>query len=299
MLICVTLSDPDDWRDHKALLDWGFERVLPVPEKPEQLAIPVTGGREGFVIASSGSSREVCALAEELPRITVETEIPPFLYAPVHPGEEIGRVCYYLDGQLYASVPLTAQTNGHPAEIGQKVDPARDHIQVDGEKLDIRQRETLVYYMLYKPRGYLTAMSDDRGRRCVSELVADIPQRVFPVGRLDLNSEGLLLFTNDGDFANDMTHPSRQVPKTYRVTVHSEVTPEQLVQLSEGVLLDGVRTNPAEVKIAVEEPGRTVMLITITEGRNREIRRMCEAERHDGLRFRCPDYGGRCFPLLC
>lgn len=169
------------------------------------------------------------------------------------------------------------KVNGHIAETGQKVDPARDHIQVDGEKLDVRQRDTAVYYMLYKPRGYLTAMSDDRGRRCVSELVADIPQRVFPVGRLDLNSEGLLLFTNDGDFANDMTHPSRQVPKTYRVTVHSEVTPEQLVQLTEGIILDGERTNPAEVKIVTEEPGRSVMLITITEGRNREIRRMCES----------------------
>ena len=143
--------------------------------------------------------------------------------------------------------------------------------------LDLSQRETAVYYMLYKPRGYLTAMSDDRGRKCVAELVEDIPQRVFPVGRLDMNSEGLLLFTNDGDFANDMTHPSRQVPKTYRVTVHSEVTPEQLVQLAEGVILDGERTNPAEVKIVTEEPGRTVLLITITEGKNREIRRMCEA----------------------
>ena len=150
------------------------------------------------------------------------------------------------------------KVNGRTAEIGQKVDPARDHIQVDGEKLDLSQREELVYYMLYKPRGYLTAMSDDRGRKCVSELVEDIPQRVFPVGRLDLNSEG-------------------QVPKTYRVTVHGPVTPEQQVRLTEGVELDGQRTNPAEVKIVTEEPERTVMLITITEGRNREIRRMCEA----------------------
>ncbi len=169
------------------------------------------------------------------------------------------------------------RVNGHIAEIGQKVDPARDHIQVDGEKLDTRQREEMVYYMLYKPRGYLTAMSDDRGRKCVAQLVEEIPQRVFPVGRLDLNSEGLLLFTNDGDFANDMTHPSRQVPKTYRVTVHSDVTPEQQMRLSEGVELDGVMTLPAEVRILSEEPGRTVMAITITEGRNREIRRMCEA----------------------
>ncbi len=169
------------------------------------------------------------------------------------------------------------RVNGRPAKVGQKADPNRDRISIDGEMLDTRSREKLVYYMLYKPRGYLTAMSDDRGRKCVTELVADIPERVFPVGRLDMNSEGLLLFTNDGDFANSITHPSHQVPKTYRVTVHSEVTAEQQVRLAEGVELDGVMTNPAEVRIVTEEPGRTVLLITITEGRNREIRRMCEA----------------------
>lgn len=169
------------------------------------------------------------------------------------------------------------RVNGRPAKVGQKADPNRDRISIDGEMLDTRSREKLVYYMLYKPRGYLTAMSDDRGRKCVAELVADIPERVFPVGRLDMNSEGLLLFTNDGDFANSITHPSHQVPKTYRVIVHSEVTAEQQVRLAEGVELDGVMTNPAEVRIVTEEPGRTVLLITITEGRNREIRRMCEA----------------------
>lgn len=169
------------------------------------------------------------------------------------------------------------RVNGRLAEVGQKADPARDRITIDGEKLNTGEREQLVYYMLNKPRGYLTAMSDDRGRKCVAQLVEGIPQRVFPVGRLDLNSEGLLLFTNDGDFANDMTHPSRQVPKTYRVTVHNAVSGEQLLTLSQGVELDGERTNPAEVRIAKEEEGRTVLLITITEGKNREIRRMCEA----------------------
>ena len=169
------------------------------------------------------------------------------------------------------------RVNGRPASLGQKANPDRDTITIDGEKLNTKSRDKHVYYMMYKPRGYLTSMSDDRGRKCVSDLVADIPERVFPVGRLDMNSEGLLLFTNDGDFANAMTHPSHQVPKTYRVTVHSQVEAEQMVRLSEGVELDGVLTNPAEVRIAVEEPGRTVLLITITEGRNREIRRMCEA----------------------
>ena len=169
------------------------------------------------------------------------------------------------------------RVNGRPASLGQKANPDRDTITIDGEKLNTKSRDKHVYYMMYKPRGYLTSMSDDRGRKCVSDLVAEIPERVFPVGRLDMNSEGLLLFTNDGDFANAMTHPSHQVPKTYRVTVHSAVEAEQMVRLYEGVELDGVMTNPAEVRIAVEEPGRTVLLITITEGRNREIRRMCEA----------------------
>ncbi len=169
------------------------------------------------------------------------------------------------------------KVNGHPAFIGQKADPRRDIITVDGQRLNPPQKRQTLYLMLYKPRGYLTAMKDDRGRRCVTELVADLPERVYPVGRLDLNSEGLLLFTNDGDFANAMTHPSHQIPKTYRVTVHSDVTEDQQVALSTGVDLDGRMTAPAIVRVVTEEENRTVMLITISEGRNRQIRRMCEA----------------------
>lgn len=169
------------------------------------------------------------------------------------------------------------KVNGHKAVIGQKINPKKDVVLVDGEKLNKRNRRQNVYIMLNKPRGYLTAMSDERGRKCVSELVEDAPDRVYPVGRLDLNSEGLLLFTNDGEFANNMMHPAYQVPKCYRVTVKEEVTDEQMITLSEGVKIDGVMTNPAEVRIVTEEDSRTVMLITITEGRNRQIRKMCEA----------------------
>ncbi|MCI8602334.1 MAG: rRNA pseudouridine synthase [Oscillospiraceae bacterium] len=169
------------------------------------------------------------------------------------------------------------KVNGRPAAIGQKADPAKDLITVNGERIAAPKARQNLYLMLYKPRGYLTAMADDRGRKCVSQLVADLPQRVYPVGRLDLNSEGLLLFTNDGEFANAMTHPARQVPKTYRVTVHDHVTEGQQTRLAMGVELDGRMTAPAEVRVAAEEEGRTVMLMTITEGRNRQIRRMCEA----------------------
>jgi len=169
------------------------------------------------------------------------------------------------------------KVNGHPGEIGMKADPNKDLITVNGERIASPREQRSVYLMLYKPRGYLTAMSDDRGRKCVSELVADIPERVYPVGRLDLNSEGLLLMTNNGEFANLITHPSHEIPKCYRVTVHSIVTDEQQIALATGVVIDGKKTAPAEVKVMTEEENRTVMLITIIEGRNREIRKMCEA----------------------
>ena len=109
------------------------------------------------------------------------------------------------------------------------------------------------------------------------DLLEDVEERVYPVGRLDRNSEGLLLFTNDGNFANDIMHPSRHISKTYRVTVRPDVSDEQLVQLAEGVVIDGRKTLPANVVVKDKEPGRVVMLITIKEGRNRQIRKMCES----------------------
>ena len=120
-------------------------------------------------------------------------------------------------------------------------------------------------------------MSDELGRRCVTDLLADIPERVYPVGRLDKNTEGLLLFTNDGALANSIMHPSCHISKTYRVTVRPDVTEEQLIALETGVLLDGRKTLPAIVSVVTKEEGRVVLLITIHEGRNRQIRRMCEA----------------------
>jgi len=178
------------------------------------------------------------------------------------------------------------RVNGHPAQIGQQLDPAADVIAIDGERIASGEKKAQVYLMMNKPRGYLTAMSDDRGRRCVSELLPELPVRVYPVGRLDLNSEGLLLFTSDGDFANDMMHPSREVAKTYRVTVRPDVTDEQAAKLAAGVYLDGRRTAPAGVLIKTKEPGRVVMEITIHEGRNRQIRRMCESVGLEVARLR-------------
>ncbi|MGI5895637.1 MAG: pseudouridine synthase [Oscillospiraceae bacterium] len=168
------------------------------------------------------------------------------------------------------------KVNGHPAEIGMKVDPRTDLISVGGQNLVVPRKKSYRYLMMNKPRGYVTTVSDEQGRRCVMDLLEGVEERVYPVGRLDMNSEGLLLFTNDGSFANDMMHPSRHVTKTYRVTVRPDVTDEQTVALSEGVVIDGKRTAPAVVKVLTKEPGRVVMEIIIHEGRNRQVRKMCE-----------------------
>ncbi len=168
--------------------------------------------------------------------------------------------------------------NGHKAGLGQSIDPARDVIHIDGERVMFEKKAKKLYIMLNKPRGYVTTLADELGRHCVAQLVSDVPARVYPIGRLDKDSEGLLLLTNDGEFANLIMHPSHHISKTYRVTVRPDITEEQLVALSTGVTLDdGVTTLPAQVQVEVKEPGRVVLRLTIYEGKNRQIRRMCEA----------------------
>ena len=120
-------------------------------------------------------------------------------------------------------------------------------------------------------------MSDEMDRKCVAELVSDIGARIYPVGRLDRESEGLLLMTNDGEFANALTHPSMHVPKTYRVTIHPSLSKEQRAALENGVEIDGKMTLPSEVRVVSREEGRVVIELTIFEGRNRQIRKMCES----------------------
>ena len=169
------------------------------------------------------------------------------------------------------------KVNGRPCGLGDKALPDKDVITVDGEPIARVRKRRLYYIMLHKPRGYVTTMSDELERKNVSELIKDVPERVYPVGRLDRNSEGLLLFTNDGAFANDIMHPSRHISKTYRVTVRPDISDEQLVSLSEGVVIDGKKTAPATVLVLDKEQGRVVLQMTIHEGRNRQIRKMCEA----------------------
>lgn len=180
--------------------------------------------------------------------------------------------------------------NGVRAKVGDKADPGRDKILIDGEPL-LSGKERNIYIMLHKPRGFVTTMNDEMGRKCVAQLVEDVEARVFPVGRLDRDSEGLLLFTNDGDFANMMMHPSMHVSKTYRVTVREKVSEDQLTALASGIMIDGRKTLPADIKVLSQEPDRTVMQIVLREGRNRQIRKMCEESGLTVIRLKRTSFG--------
>lgn len=169
------------------------------------------------------------------------------------------------------------KVNGREIKLGDKVLPGKDIITVDGEKIEVSRKKTNVYIMLNKPRGYVTTLSDELDRKCVTELLEGVDERVYPIGRLDRNSEGLLLFTNDGEFANNIMHPSNHISKTYRVTVRPDISDEQLVRLTEGIEIDGKMTLPATINVITKEPGRVVLQMVIREGRNRQIRKMCEA----------------------
>ena len=162
--------------------------------------------------------------------------------------------------------------NGNPASLGDRADPDRDEILVEGRPLpQVSQR---VCIMLHKPRGYVTTLSDDRGRPTCAELVADCGARVVPIGRLDMDSEGLLLLTNDGDLCNRVLHPRGEVEKCYLVWV-TGFTQERLLRLREPVTLDGYTIKRPEVRVKKAGQDRAILEIVIHEGRNRQIRRMC------------------------
>ena len=166
------------------------------------------------------------------------------------------------------------RVNGRPAQLGDKIDPAKDTVTVFGKR--VRRTERTVYLLLHKPRGYVTTLSDELGRKCVTDLLRDVPERVYPIGRLDRESEGLLLLTNDGAFANLMMHPKHHIPKHYRVTVRPSVSDEQIAQMADGMMIDGRKTAPAGVRVLEKQEGRVVLEIILYEGRNRQIRKMCE-----------------------
>lgn len=164
--------------------------------------------------------------------------------------------------------------NGITASLGDTADPETDEILVDGSPLP--KQESYVYILLNKPRGFVTTLSDEKGRPNAAQLVADCGVRVYPVGRLDMDSEGLLLFTNDGAFANALMHPKHEVKKTYDVWVTGYV-PGGEIRLSRPITLDGYTIRPPKVKLIRAEGKKAKFQVTIHEGRNRQVRRMCEA----------------------
>ena len=184
------------------------------------------------------------------------------------------------------------KVNGRVAMIGDKVDPIRDKVTVRGKTVVATKEK--IYIMLHKPRGFITTMSDERDRKCVAQLVKDVPLKVYPVGRLDRNSEGLLFLTNDGDFANHLTHPSSHVNKTYRVTVAGKVSEEQIVKMATGIDIDsdGRLTLPCDVFVIERKEDRTVLNFIISEGRNRQIRKMCEKVGLNVLRLKRTEIAG-------
>ena len=166
--------------------------------------------------------------------------------------------------------------NGHMATIGMKVDPREDNITYKGRKIKYEKKE-YTYIMINKPRGYLSSTSDDRGRKCVTELVSDVDARLYPVGRLDLISEGMLLLTDDGELKNRLTHPKHHIEKVYRVKVAEPVGEHEYTILTSPLEIDGYAIKPVDVVIASSDESGTVLKMTLTEGRNRQIRKMCEA----------------------
>ncbi len=170
------------------------------------------------------------------------------------------------------------RVNGVPAQIGQSVDPDRDRVEVDGRPVEGADRR--FYILLNKPAGVVTTARDTHGRRTVVDYVRSLEARVFPVGRLDIDVEGALLLTNDGELAHRITHPRYEVEKVYDAWVVGRMKPEALRQLEQGVMLDDGMTAPARAEVVETGPNSTRLRLTLHEGRNREVKRMCAAVGH-------------------
>ena len=164
--------------------------------------------------------------------------------------------------------------NGEVADLGLRIDPDCDIVTYKGKRvLPLDSEKT--YILLNKPRGTVTTLSDEKGRPTVISLLSGLNTRVYPVGRLDFDSDGLLLLTNDGELTNRLTHPRHQIPKIYRVTVKGDVSTEQLSKLSSALVIDGYRILPVNTEIIKKAPSSTTLKMTLYEGRNRQIRKMC------------------------
>ncbi len=176
-------------------------------------------------------------------------------------------------------------------ELGLKIDPSRDRVDVDGRKVRPAQ-EKPVYLLLYKPRGSVVTVKDPFGRPTVMDLLPKLATRIYPVGRLDADSEGALLFTNDGDTAYRLTHPKHEIGKTYDVRIEGEPAAEDLDKLRHGIFLEGRRTAPSVIRVVKRLGRRTILRVQIREGRKREIRKMFEALGHPVERLLRVDFAG-------
>ncbi|MGC8844614.1 MAG: pseudouridine synthase [Candidatus Hydrogenedens sp.] len=166
--------------------------------------------------------------------------------------------------------------NGLPASMGQKINPETDRVFLDNKPVSLKIPEK-VYILLNKPKGYVTTTNDEFGRPTVIDLIKNLKVRVFPVGRLDLDVEGALLLTNDGELANKLLHPSNEIPKTYIVVVKGFITTIAVKKLEQGVMLEDGKTSPAQVKVLRQNLKSSTIQLTIHEGRKREVKRMCDS----------------------
>ena len=167
------------------------------------------------------------------------------------------------------------RVNGSIAELGLRIFPDTDTIEYKGKVIEPSGRRKL-YILLNKPRGYVTTLSDEKGRKTVTDLIGNVGARVYPVGRLDMDSDGMLILTNDGELTNRLTHPRHEIPKIYHVTVKGSVSPQKLAALSSAMDIDGYTILPVKTEIYSVGVGETVLRMTLYEGRNRQIRKMCE-----------------------
>ena len=224
------------------------------------------------------SVTEVNAAVREL----VENSLMPFW---LH--GEVGTMNIYSSGHVYLTLKdkncqlkCTYFNGANTARrmnlsIGMQIDPRADHVTYKGKRVAYEKKK-YSYIMLNKPRGYLSSTTDDRGRKCVTDLLVGVDARVYPVGRLDLISEGMILLTDDGELKNRLTHPSHMIPKVYRVKVGGSVSDEQLDILGSALVIDGYKIKPVDVIVSGEDESGTVLKMTLFEGRNRQIRKMCE-----------------------
>ena len=206
-----------------------------------------------------------------------------------HAGIDSRRKCEQLILEGHVQVNGVTVT-----ELGAKADPFRDEVAVDFRPI---RREQPVYIIMNKPKGYVTTVKDEEGRPTVMALLHGVPARVYPVGRLDFQSEGLLLMTNDGELAHRLTLPDHHIPKVYLVKVHRLPPPETLKELREGFRLDGRRLKPCHIEV-VDKQGNPWLKVTLTEGKNQQIRRMFEAVGHPVHKLRRVQFGPLADPML-